>query len=742
VQAIAVATGYTTSTAGSAAYTISPPAATPTFNVPAGPYSSAQTVTISSTTPSATIYYTTDGSTPTTSSTAYTGPITVSTTETVNAIAIATGYSASAVGSAAYTITATLNMLVSDDATEDWATIGVKVLSIALVPQSGGNNVTIYTAPATPPVINLVQLDQLGEILGNATVPTGTYTKAVLTLGANNNQTTCDVSLVVSADPEAGFDGTAGASIPCSQIAINGATGTSPNMTVPLIITLKTPLTVTATASNALDLEFNLNDPALIVEHDAAGASAPIWAVNFNGPVRHHLRPDLTRLFLRNLYGQVTAVPTDDTSMTIEKAYPAHPITSPETATLDTNATLPIQLDTTNGTLFFDLDNSSTPTTITTFTSQEATELPTMFVRVVARYQQNGTLVAARIYASSTFDTIWKNPEGHVLHVNTTSNVMHVATEDGSAIALKIGPNTSFYYKSSNTVIGTGTTFFDGKTPGGLPNLARGFKVNATIDPLSKTTPPVALSVTIDVARYNGVISNSTTTDFDYTRTFANADGRCGNNCNDNYTGSIVYATGPTVDQEGNPDTNGFYYWDLGFPTLEDTASTAVADFVSATGGSVNFGGTVGALKPTGLSNSTWGDPAVSDSWAASWALLTPVEAPLGTVTTAFASSSTGGTFTYTVPVPTSAPSGTAAAKAVTVDLTSTSGSATLVYQVDKKNGIVTITPQDISNAGTLTTVGNALTATVPVKVFGVPQSNGSIAAYELFYYTNTASTK
>ncbi len=36
-------------------------------------------------------------------------------------------------------------MLLSDASSEDWATIGVKVLSIALVPQGGGGNVTVYT---------------------------------------------------------------------------------------------------------------------------------------------------------------------------------------------------------------------------------------------------------------------------------------------------------------------------------------------------------------------------------------------------------------------------------------------------------------------------------------------------------------------------------------------------------------------------------------------------------------------
>src|SRR5271156_2335212 len=51
-----------------------------------------------------TIYYTTNGTTPTTSSTKYTSAITVSSTETIEAIAVASGYANSAVASATYTI--------------------------------------------------------------------------------------------------------------------------------------------------------------------------------------------------------------------------------------------------------------------------------------------------------------------------------------------------------------------------------------------------------------------------------------------------------------------------------------------------------------------------------------------------------------------------------------------------------------------------------------------------------------
>ncbi|ACU75494.1 coagulation factor 5/8 type domain protein [Catenulispora acidiphila DSM 44928] len=79
-------------------------AATPTFNPAGGSYTTAQSVTISDATSGASIRYTLDGSTPTASSTLYSGPISVTATTTVSAIAIASGMTNSAVASATYTI--------------------------------------------------------------------------------------------------------------------------------------------------------------------------------------------------------------------------------------------------------------------------------------------------------------------------------------------------------------------------------------------------------------------------------------------------------------------------------------------------------------------------------------------------------------------------------------------------------------------------------------------------------------
>jgi hypothetical protein len=82
---------------------IGPLAATPIITPGTGTYTSSQQVTITDSTSNSTIYYTIDGSIPTTGSTKYTGALTVNTLKTVNALATAAGYTQSSVASATFT---------------------------------------------------------------------------------------------------------------------------------------------------------------------------------------------------------------------------------------------------------------------------------------------------------------------------------------------------------------------------------------------------------------------------------------------------------------------------------------------------------------------------------------------------------------------------------------------------------------------------------------------------------------
>ncbi len=110
---------------------------TPTFSPAAGTYEGTQNVTISCGTEDATIYYTTDGSTPNTGSEVYSSAISVSSTQTIKAFAVKSGLPDSEVAEAAYTITAGPDVFI--DLTDgNWG-----------FPSSSGTTETEYTNSET-----------------------------------------------------------------------------------------------------------------------------------------------------------------------------------------------------------------------------------------------------------------------------------------------------------------------------------------------------------------------------------------------------------------------------------------------------------------------------------------------------------------------------------------------------------------------------------------------------------------
>jgi glucosylceramidase len=139
IEAIAAASGYSNSAIATGVFTITlPPAATPTFSPAPGTYSSAQSVGLSDATAGAAIYFTTDGSTPTASSTLYSAPIAVSADTTIQAIALAAGFSQSATATGAYVISGpTVSVVLS---THDQISLMAAQPSVLFTATTAGTN--------------------------------------------------------------------------------------------------------------------------------------------------------------------------------------------------------------------------------------------------------------------------------------------------------------------------------------------------------------------------------------------------------------------------------------------------------------------------------------------------------------------------------------------------------------------------------------------------------------------------
>lgn len=615
-----------------------------------------------------------------------------------------------------------MTTMISDSPTNDWAEIGVRVLSIALKPQGGGTPVLVYN-PNPAAMINLIELDQIAEILNSTTVTPGTYTAATLTLSANPG----DVALTASSEPDPGFAGTPGEIVPSSQIQIMGATGSVGSLTVPLNVTFVSPVTITANQNSQIDFDFDLSNPAFIVAHPPVGGGTTLWAVNFTPALRHHPIFDVTRLVLRDLYGSfvsANAVNGVDTSITVTRVFPVEPPVNPE-QDVTSSQNLNIFADANNGTLFYDMD-AGTKSTITNF-NNVAASLTGKFLRIAARYQSDGSLIAVRIWTSSSFNRVWISPEGHVRHVLISSSALVVDNEDGQPVTVDISGSTQFFFRAPANPAMDVAPICTGVTC--LNDIVRGFKVHITAtDPLQ--TPLVAQTVDIEIARFEGSISSPNSSNFTYTRNFATG--------SDNYTKQMVYISNGTSN--GNDPLNGakitgYKWWNFAFPTLVDSNATAgdspISQFISATDGSATFGGSVGPVPVFGATFATWNDPANPAGWAAPWSILIPAPAPLASVSTGWITNggSTGGTFTIV------AAGGTSH---ILVDANILSTSATLAYQVDRSNGIITISPVNLATQAGVNTLQTNLTPGTPVKVFGVPQIDGSIKAYVFFYFTGT----
>ena len=168
-----------------------PTAAAPSISPNGGAFSTGQSVTISSTTPSAAIFYTLDGSTPTPSSNEYVGPITISTDTTLKAIASAPGYLQSIVSTAVFNFTSQTAPVNFSPAGGSFGSAQTVTLSDAdtsakIYYTTDGStpsaSSTLYTGPIQVTVSKTIKAIAIDPALQNSNVTSAAY---IIQVGGN-----------------------------------------------------------------------------------------------------------------------------------------------------------------------------------------------------------------------------------------------------------------------------------------------------------------------------------------------------------------------------------------------------------------------------------------------------------------------------------------------------------------------------------------------------------------------------
>lgn len=237
----------------------------PTISLASGSFYSTQTVTLASATPSAIIYYTTDGSIPTTTSSIYTLPLSISTSVTLRVFAFKIGMDNSDISSATYTIftrvdPVTLSVSAGTYTSTQTVTLGCITPGSQIFYTTDGFNPTsgssLYSSPLSIAATTTLKAIGIRSGLTDGPITSATYIIQVATptislaggayVGTQSITLSCDTSGVEM------FYTTDGSTPATSQTGVTtrytGAFNISTSMTLKVIAT-KTGLSNSAIAS-------------------------------------------------------------------------------------------------------------------------------------------------------------------------------------------------------------------------------------------------------------------------------------------------------------------------------------------------------------------------------------------------------------------------------------------------------------------------------------------------------------
>ena len=372
-------------------------------------------------------------------------------------------------GGGASGATGSLNLLVTDAPTDDWEEVTVVLKSFSLYNRDGQSWENVWTAaPDNPDAgkVNLVDLSGVALLLGQATIPVGTYHR---------------LKLVIDTDPATmKLVDDLGNQVDPGQITV-----VDPSRRGVIQIDLSPAITVVEGTVTNLQVDFDLAHPLSIVNLDGR--------VILNLQLRHKRLPQILRhiQFARSI-GDLTAADAGGGSFSIKTIQA-------------TELTFGVNGDT----IYVDADahQPGSFTGLVALVGQGA-------ALVASNMNSDGTLYARRVWYAASVDALPRfSPEGLVRRVGDNwIRILKKRTQTTASFRHSCDWNSDTVFVDENTV----WTFRDGIPMGTgtavLQHIRRGFRVEVTFVDVN-AAPRVAAAINVISAHEEGVITDVTETD-------------------------------------------------------------------------------------------------------------------------------------------------------------------------------------------------------------------------------------